>query len=90
MILAIQVTQFFLTLIPDKQWIFTVSLTQARNEKEELEAKKRTEEDLQNLLGLLSLTSLEELNHIPPITSSEAFPFQVSLVISNIKSALLN
>lgn len=61
-----------------EQWIFSFTLTQARGEREELEARKRMAQDLQGLLEMISTRSLETLDHIPPLTSSDAFPFQVS------------
>jgi hypothetical protein len=65
-----------------EQWIFSFTLTQARGEREELEARKRMAQDLQGLLELISTRSLETLDHIPPLTSSDAFPFQVCPSVS--------
>ncbi len=63
-----------------EQWIFSFTLTQARGEREELDARKRMALDLQALLEQISIKSLETLDHIPPLTSSDAFPFQVCTI----------
>lgn len=62
-----------------EQWIFSFTLTQARGEKEELDARRRMALDLHSLLEQISIKSLESLDHIPPLTSSDAFPFQVDI-----------
>ena len=60
-----------------EQWIFSITVRQARTERDEIEAKKRMRKDLQAMLMRISCKTCEQMDHIPPITSSEAFPFEV-------------
>ena len=62
-----------------EQWILSLTLTQAKTEKEEIQAKKKLESDLTAFLKEISFKCMERLDSIPPITSNEPFPFQVNL-----------
>ncbi|KAI9325869.1 hypothetical protein DFJ73DRAFT_867997 [Zopfochytrium polystomum] len=70
-----------------EQWTVRVSVTQARTEREQIEARRAVEA---NLLGcLLRLTQLanEQKDHVPPITNTDTYPFPFQIVFNSAPDA---
>ncbi|KAJ3278690.1 hypothetical protein HK104_002104 [Borealophlyctis nickersoniae] len=62
-----------------EQWLLTLTLTQSKTEREQIESRKSLRNEL--LSSLLSITQRtnEQKDHIPPLTSSDPFPYQIAV-----------
>lgn len=63
-----------------EQWIINIKITQALGENEEIRAKRQLETDLVQLVHKISEKTMEELDHIPSLTSNDPFPFQIVIM----------
>ncbi|KAI8813758.1 autophagy-related protein [Cladochytrium replicatum] len=63
-----------------EQWVINVTLVNPRSEREQLEARKLVQKQLQTALLRISQKTNEEKDHVPPITNNEPFPFQILIV----------
>ncbi|KAI9206466.1 autophagy-related protein [Polychytrium aggregatum] len=66
-----------------EQWIVTLTLTQAKTEKEQIESKKMVETQLLNCLSSISQKTNDHKDHIPPVTNNDTYPFPFQIIVSN-------
>ncbi|KAJ3325544.1 hypothetical protein HDU76_013137 [Blyttiomyces sp. JEL0837] len=70
-----------------EQWLISLTLTQARTEREQLEAKKAVETQLLTALSKITQKANENKDHVPPITNTDSYPFPFQIVFSTIPDA---
>ncbi|KAJ3106409.1 hypothetical protein HDU97_006394 [Phlyctochytrium planicorne] len=65
-----------------ENWTINVTISQARTEKEQIEAKRSVEKSLHECLMTITQKCNENKDHVPPIVNNDTYPFPFQIVFS--------
>ncbi|TPX47739.1 hypothetical protein SeLEV6574_g02476 [Synchytrium endobioticum] len=66
-----------------EQWTLSVTVGTARSEREQIEARRALEPEIEAHLMRISLRTNEHKDHVPPITNNDTYPFPFQISVSS-------